>query len=137
MLARARFISLALLLGYTEKARAKTFSRAADGDRLFLARTSPETATVRPHLLIVYVSVCLGCSFLGFLKEGHAHMELSMIHVLHRNFTSLLSMVRPSLIVNLRKLHPFVSVVSLRIADLSGSIPSLVVVKPVLRTRPE
>ncbi|TKA55937.1 hypothetical protein B0A53_01636 [Rhodotorula sp. CCFEE 5036] len=48
--------------------------------------------------------------FLGFLKEGHAHMELSMIHVLHRNFTSLLSMVRPSLIVNLRKLHPFVSV---------------------------
>lgn len=60
-----------------------------------------------------------------------------MIHVLHRNFTSLLSMVRPSLIVNLRKLHPFVSVVSLRVADLSGSIPSLVVIKPVLRTRPE
>ncbi|POY73284.1 hypothetical protein BMF94_3618 [Rhodotorula taiwanensis] len=50
--------------------------------------------------------------FLGFLKEGHAHMELSMVHVLHRNFTSLLSMVRPSLIVNLRKLHPFVSVYS-------------------------
>lgn len=60
-----------------------------------------------------------------------------MIHVLHRNFTSLLSMVRPSLIVNLRKLHPFVSVVSLRVADLSGSIPFLLVIKPVLRTRPE
>ncbi|BGP41469.1 hypothetical protein JCM10449v2_005456 [Rhodotorula kratochvilovae] len=50
--------------------------------------------------------------FLGFLKEGHAHYELSMVHVLHRNFTSLLSMLRPSLIVNLRKLHPFVSVYS-------------------------
>ncbi|KAL7343779.1 hypothetical protein BJY59DRAFT_685633 [Rhodotorula toruloides] len=50
--------------------------------------------------------------FLGFLKEGHAHYELSMVHVLHRNFTSLLSMVRPSLIIQLRKLHPFVSVYS-------------------------
>ncbi|GAA5993435.1 hypothetical protein JCM11641_007158 [Rhodosporidiobolus odoratus] len=50
--------------------------------------------------------------FLGFLKEGHAHYELSMVHVLHRNFTSLLSMLRPSLIINLRKLHPFVSVYS-------------------------
>nr|AHB14354.1 phytoene dehydrogenase [Rhodotorula diobovata] len=48
--------------------------------------------------------------FLGFLKEGHAHYELSMVHVLHRNFTSLLSLLRPSLIVNLSKLHPFVSV---------------------------
>jgi len=34
-----------------------------------------------------------------------------MVHVLHRNFTSLLSLLRPSLIVNLSKLHPFVSVV--------------------------
>ncbi|GAA6040558.1 hypothetical protein JCM8097_005463 [Rhodosporidiobolus ruineniae] len=48
--------------------------------------------------------------FLGFLKEGHSHYELSMVHVLHRNFTSLLSMLRPSLIVNLSKLHPFVSI---------------------------
>ncbi|BGP17730.1 hypothetical protein JCM10213_005311 [Rhodosporidiobolus nylandii] len=48
--------------------------------------------------------------FLGFLQEGHAHHELSIDHVLHRNFTSLLSMLRPSLIVNLRALHPFVSV---------------------------
>lgn len=59
-----------------------------------------------------------------------------MIHVLHRNFTSLLSMVRPSLIVNLRKLHPFVSVVSLRVADLSGSIPTSSSSTPVLRMRP-
>ncbi|GAA5888554.1 hypothetical protein JCM6882_008994 [Rhodosporidiobolus microsporus] len=50
--------------------------------------------------------------FLGFLKEGHTHYELSLDHVLHRNFTSLLSMLRPSLIINLRKLHPFVSVYS-------------------------
>ncbi|GJN90296.1 hypothetical protein Rhopal_003304-T1 [Rhodotorula paludigena] len=50
--------------------------------------------------------------FLKFLQEGHAHHELSMVHVLHRNFTSLLSMLRPSLIVNLRKLHPFVSIYS-------------------------
>ncbi|GAA5840034.1 hypothetical protein JCM11251_006591 [Rhodosporidiobolus azoricus] len=50
--------------------------------------------------------------FLGFLREGHQHYALSLDHVLHRNFTSLLSMLRPSLIVNLRKLHPFVSVYS-------------------------
>ncbi|GAA5864739.1 hypothetical protein JCM8547_008291 [Rhodosporidiobolus lusitaniae] len=48
--------------------------------------------------------------FLGFLKEGHSHYELSLDHVLHRNFTSLLSILRPSLIINLRKLHPFVSI---------------------------
>lgn len=46
-----------------------------------------------------------------------------MVHVLHRNFTSLLSMVRPSLIVNLRKLHPFVSVVSLAVANFVLSLP--------------
>jgi phytoene desaturase (3,4-didehydrolycopene-forming) len=52
-------------------------------------------------------------SFLGFLQEGHAHHELSVDHVLHRNFTSIFSMLRPSLIVNLRQLHIFESVVRL------------------------
>ncbi|KAI9674048.1 MAG: hypothetical protein M1829_003891 [Trizodia sp. TS-e1964] len=48
--------------------------------------------------------------YLGFLREAHRHYELSVVHVLKRNFTSLLSMARPSFVVHLLELHPFESV---------------------------
>ncbi|GAA5858629.1 hypothetical protein JCM1840_006490 [Sporobolomyces johnsonii] len=48
--------------------------------------------------------------FLGFMKEAHVHYELSYEHVLHRNYTSLFSMLRPSLITQILKLHPVESV---------------------------
>lgn len=45
--------------------------------------------------------------YLGFLQEGHRHYELSVIHVLKKNFTSFLSMLRPSFLPHLIELHPF------------------------------
>lgn len=50
--------------------------------------------------------------YLGFLQEAHRHYELSVTHVLRRNFTSLLSMARPSFLSHLIALHPFESVYS-------------------------
>ncbi|KDE03951.1 hypothetical protein MVLG_05585 [Microbotryum lychnidis-dioicae p1A1 Lamole] len=50
--------------------------------------------------------------FLQFMLEGHRHYELSVEHVLHKNFTSLLSMLRPSFLKNLLILHPFESIYS-------------------------
>lgn len=50
--------------------------------------------------------------YLGFLQEAHRHYELSVTHVLRRNFTSLLSMARPSFLKHLIALHPFESVYS-------------------------
>lgn len=50
--------------------------------------------------------------YLGFLQEAHRHYELSVTHVLRRNFTSLLSMARPSFLRHLIALHPFESVYS-------------------------
>ena len=50
--------------------------------------------------------------YLGFLQESHRHYELSVIHVLKKNYTSLLSMLRPSFIRQLFALHPFESIYS-------------------------
>lgn len=47
--------------------------------------------------------------YFGFLAESHRHYELSVRHVLHRNFTSLLSMLRPSFLRHVLTLHPFES----------------------------
>lgn len=50
--------------------------------------------------------------YLNFLREAHEHYEISVIHVLKKNFTSLLSMTRPSFIRHLLALHPFESIYS-------------------------
>ncbi|MCJ1425698.1 hypothetical protein MMC29_003598 [Sticta canariensis] len=50
--------------------------------------------------------------YLGFLQEAHRHYELSVTHVLRKNFTSLLSMTRPSFLRHLLALHPFESIYS-------------------------
>lgn len=48
--------------------------------------------------------------YLGFLQESHRHYELSIIHVLKKNFPSFLSMLRPKFLQYLHELHPFESV---------------------------
>ncbi|SMQ56363.1 unnamed protein product [Zymoseptoria tritici ST99CH_3D7] len=48
--------------------------------------------------------------YLAFLRESHAHYELSVTHVLLKNFTSLLSMLRISFLQHLIALHPFESI---------------------------
>lgn len=48
--------------------------------------------------------------YLDFLKESHRHYELSVEHVLLRNFTSLFSMLRWSFLQHLLMLHPFESI---------------------------
>lgn len=50
--------------------------------------------------------------YLGFLQEAHRHYELSVTHVLRKNFTSLLSMTRLSFLLNVLDLHPFESIYS-------------------------
>lgn len=50
--------------------------------------------------------------YLDFLREAHEHYELSVTHVLRKNFTSLLSMARPSFLRHLLALHPFESIYS-------------------------
>jgi len=50
--------------------------------------------------------------YLGFLQEAHRHYELSVTHVLKKNFTSLFSMARPSFLRHLLELHPFESIYS-------------------------
>ncbi|KAF2757285.1 phytoene desaturase [Pseudovirgaria hyperparasitica] len=50
--------------------------------------------------------------YLSFLQEAHRHYELSVTHVLRKNFTSLLSMARPTFLMNVLKLHPFESIYS-------------------------
>lgn len=50
--------------------------------------------------------------YLGFLQEAHRHYELSVTHVLKKNFTSLFSMTRPSFLRHLLALHPFESIYS-------------------------
>lgn len=50
--------------------------------------------------------------YLSFLQEAHRHYELSVTHVLRKNFTSLLSMVRPSFLWHVFALHPFESIYS-------------------------
>jgi phytoene desaturase (3,4-didehydrolycopene-forming) len=50
--------------------------------------------------------------YLGFLQEAHRHYELSVTHVLKKNFYSILSMLRPSFLRHLIALHPFESIYS-------------------------
>ena len=50
--------------------------------------------------------------YLSFLQESHRHYELSVTHVLRENFTSLLSMCRPSFLRHVLALHPFESIYS-------------------------
>lgn len=50
--------------------------------------------------------------YLSFLQEAHQHYELSVTHVLRKNFTSLLSMCRPSFLRHVLMLHPFESIYS-------------------------
>ncbi|KAL9130034.1 MAG: hypothetical protein Q9217_001679 [Psora testacea] len=50
--------------------------------------------------------------YLNFLREAHEHYELSVTHVLKKNFTSILSMTRPSFLRHLLALHPFESIYS-------------------------
>ena len=50
--------------------------------------------------------------YLGFLQEAHRHYEISVTHVLKKNFTSLLSMTRLSFLRHLLTLHPFESIYS-------------------------
>lgn len=50
--------------------------------------------------------------YLSFLQEAHRHYELSVTHVLKKNYTSLLSMARPSFLRHLLNLHPFESIYS-------------------------
>jgi phytoene desaturase (3,4-didehydrolycopene-forming) len=51
--------------------------------------------------------------YLAWLQEAHRHYELSVEHVLKKNFTSLLSLLRPSFLPYIMALHPLVSIVRL------------------------
>ncbi|KAF2643140.1 phytoene desaturase [Massarina eburnea CBS 473.64] len=48
--------------------------------------------------------------YLSFIQEAHRHYEISVTHVLKKNFYSLLSMARPSFLRHLLVLHPFESI---------------------------
>jgi phytoene desaturase (3,4-didehydrolycopene-forming) len=48
--------------------------------------------------------------YLAFLQESHKHYELSVSHVLLRNFETLASMLRWSFLQHLLALHPFESI---------------------------
>ena len=50
--------------------------------------------------------------YLNFLREAHEHYEISVREVLRKNFSSLLSMTRPSFLRHLIRLHPFESIYS-------------------------
>lgn len=50
--------------------------------------------------------------YLGFLQESHRHYEISVREVLHKNFTSLLDLLRPSFLPHLLALHPLESIYS-------------------------
>lgn len=47
--------------------------------------------------------------FFRFLRESGRHYDLSMEHVLSKDFPTLLAMLRPKLLVSLLSLHPFES----------------------------
>lgn len=50
--------------------------------------------------------------FLAFMKESGNHYDLSMAHVMSRNFPHLFSMLRPQFLKSVFTLHPFESVYS-------------------------
>ncbi|CEO59690.1 hypothetical protein PMG11_04357 [Penicillium brasilianum] len=45
--------------------------------------------------------------FLAFLQESHQHYQQSVIHVLNKDFTGFLSLLRPAFLRYLFRLHPF------------------------------
>ena len=51
--------------------------------------------------------------YLGWMQEAHRHYELSVEHVLKKNFFSLFSLMRPSFLRHIFTLHPHVSIVSI------------------------
>jgi phytoene desaturase (3,4-didehydrolycopene-forming) len=48
--------------------------------------------------------------YLSFLQEAHRHYELSVKHVLRKNYHNLFCMVRPKFLWHLFELHPFESI---------------------------
>ena len=48
--------------------------------------------------------------YLAFLQETHRHYEISITHVLRKNFTSLLHLLRPSFVRHMVEMHPFEAV---------------------------
>jgi phytoene desaturase (3,4-didehydrolycopene-forming) len=50
--------------------------------------------------------------YLDWLAEAHRHYEISVREVLHKNFTSIFNLARPSFLVHLFRLHPFESIYS-------------------------
>jgi phytoene desaturase (3,4-didehydrolycopene-forming) len=48
--------------------------------------------------------------YLQWLGEAHRHYEISVREVLHRNFTSVFNLLRPSFLRHLVELHPFESI---------------------------
>jgi phytoene desaturase (3,4-didehydrolycopene-forming) len=50
--------------------------------------------------------------YLLWLREAHRHYEISVREVLHKNFTSILNLLRPTFLVQLFALHPFESIYS-------------------------
>jgi phytoene desaturase (3,4-didehydrolycopene-forming) len=50
--------------------------------------------------------------YLAWLAEAHAHYEVSVSEVLHKNFTSILNLLRWSFLTRIFQLHPFESIYS-------------------------
>lgn len=50
--------------------------------------------------------------YLAWMAEAHRHYEISAREVLHKNFTSIFNLLRPSFLANVFKLHPFESIYS-------------------------
>ncbi|KAL9941809.1 phytoene dehydrogenase AL-1 [Verticillium nonalfalfae] len=48
--------------------------------------------------------------YLSWMREAHTHYEVSVTDVLHRNFTSLFNLARPSLLKRVVALHPLESI---------------------------
>lgn len=59
--------------------------------------------------------------YLNFLKESHRYYELSLEQVLHQNFTSILSLLRPGFLRTIFALHPFQSLVSIAVDSLPNA----------------
>lgn len=50
--------------------------------------------------------------YLSWMQEAHRHYEISVREVLHKNFTSIFNLLRPSFLRHLFALHPFESIYS-------------------------
>lgn len=80
----------------------------SDGDYLEL---STDLARMK-HRIEAHEGVGSLHALLSFLRESGKHYDLSMTHVLSKDFPHLLNMLRPSLITSLLPLHPFESMYS-------------------------